>query len=135
MSEPKDTWELVVSHLKRSPSGALEVTDAGLTAIAERLAQVDGEARLDRLMGVVAGLEFCATQENAGGAAASLFAIVLGVVERTGLSDVQREAWEKRVKQATGAQSELATRVLGGVRPEGTIPAGPGARFAAIKKS
>jgi hypothetical protein len=134
VSEPKDTFDLVNAHLRLAPTGGLEVTNAGLTAIAERLAAVDGDARLDRLMGVVAALDFVATQEAATGAGASLLAIILGVVERTGLSPAQREAWEKRIKQATGQSADVASRVLGGARPEGTIPAGPGARFAALKK-
>lgn len=133
MSEPKDTYDVVVGHLVTSAQG-LEVAPAGLTVIAQRLAAVDGEARLDRLLGVVAALEFVATQPNGQGAGASLLAIVLGVVERTALTDAQREAWEKKVKATTGQSGDVASKVLGGARPEGTVPAGPGARFAALKK-
>ncbi len=137
MSEPKDTYDVVVAELSRGKTGGLELTPAGLTLIAQRMAAVSGDDRLDRLMGVVAALEFVATQENAAGAGASLLAIVLGVVERTNLTDVQRAAWEQRVRQTVGqgGQGDLATKVLGGARPEGTVPAGPGARFAALKKT
>ncbi len=132
--EPQATYDVVVAHLEKVPQG-LQVSDAGLKAVATRLAAVDGDARLDRLMGVVAALEFCATQESTEGARASLLALIVGVLARTGLSEAQAEAWAARVKKTTGA--ETATKVLsavGAARPEGTVPAGPAARFAALKK-
>jgi hypothetical protein len=136
MSEPKDTYDLVISHLHNGGAdGATELSAAGLKAIAERMAAVEGDARLDRVLGVVAALEYVSTLKNAAGAGASLLALILGVVERTALTDAERAAWEKRMQQTLGAGSDAAQKVLSsGPRPAGTIPAGPGARFAAQKK-
>jgi hypothetical protein len=132
----RETYELVVSALEETPQG-LALGDAGLHRLTASLAAVDGEARLDRLLGVVAAMEFVATREHAEGAYAGLLAIVLGVIERSTLTLDEQDAWARKVKKATGQST--ATRVLSGLasgkRPDGTIPAGPGARFAALKKT
>ena len=125
-------YDLATSGLVRG-AGGLVLSDAGLKALATALAATEGEERLDGLVGVLGALDFVQAQDQAEGAAASLLAVVLTVIEKTQLSDEARDAFSARLKQVTGTSA--ATKVLGGARPDGTIPAGPGARFAALKKS
>jgi hypothetical protein len=124
-------YDLATRGLVQGPSG-LVLSDTALQGMAKTLAASDGEERLDGLVGVLGALEFAQAQEHAQGAAASLLAVVLTVLEKTQLSAAQRDAFSARLKQVTGGSA--ATKVLGGARPEGTIPAGPGARFAALDK-
>lgn len=124
-------YDLATGGLVRGPTG-LTLSDGALRSVAQALATAEGEERLDGLVGVMGALEFVQTQEKAEGAAASLLAVLLTVVEKTQLSEEARDAFSARLKQVTGGSS--STNVLGGARPEGTIPAGPGARFAALSK-
>jgi hypothetical protein len=73
-------------------------------------------------------IEFVHGRSPAAPALAALTGVFLAVVEKTSLSDAQRDAFAAKLKNVTG--QDATTKVLGGARPVGTVPAGPGARFA-----
>lgn len=125
----KAVFDLVVAHLESKP-GALALSAKGLTLLAQTLAAAQGEARAEGLMGMLAALDFVGTQNPNQPAATTLLGVFLATVEQTHLDQGTLDALGARFKAVTGQSQEL--KVLGGARPEGTVPAGPGARFAAM---
>lgn len=124
----RDIFDLVTQRLRATGSGEVGLVDGTVTELARALAAVHGEARLDGLVGLSLAIEFVHSRGNGAPAVAALTGVLLTVVEKTSMSDAEREALATRLKSITGA--DTTTRVLGGSRPAGTIPAGPGARFA-----
>ena len=127
MSVHREVYELITGELQRGAQG-LTLSDRGLGQLAERLARLSGDERAEGLLGVLAVLEFLGTQENAAPAVASLLAVFVAVVEQTHLEADQRDAFDRRLKELTGQPADR--KLPGTARPEGTVPAGPGARFA-----
>lgn len=144
-AQTKSMYDLVIRHLTTTPQG-LAVSDAGLTAIATTLAQLQNDERLDALLGIMVALDFVSTQKNPEGAASSLLTIILLVLERTSTSEKQLQDWQSRAQKLVGQSAsqsvgQTINKVLGmanpstgapASRPTGTVSAGPGARFAAF---
>ena len=132
MSSAKSMFDLATAHLVETKEG-LELSEAGLQKLSQALAKLEREPRIDALVGVVAALRAAEEHERGERAAASLLGIVLTVIEKTQLTEQERKAWTERAAKLTG-QAQARKLFDPQSRPEGTIPAGPMARFTALSK-
>ncbi|MBI2373103.1 MAG: hypothetical protein HYV07_03810 [Deltaproteobacteria bacterium] len=123
----REIYDLITNALERK-SGGLTLTDAGLDRVAAAIAGSPGDQRAEALLGVLAAIDFLGTQKDAQPAQATLLAVFLTAFERSQLDEKHREGFEKRLREITGQPSETKVPVSA-PRPEGTVPAGPAARF------
>lgn len=98
---PEALYDASVEALERV-DGELRLSAAGLEKIAQTLSDLPNNERIDALAGVAAAASFAATQPRSDLATASLFGIVMAVLERAGLDADAKAAWSERAAQLTG---------------------------------
>jgi len=126
-----EIYGLITRSLVPSPQG-LMLSARGVETVAQRAAAASGEGRAEALLGVLTALDFLATQKDSDPARASVLAIFMTLFERAQLDESSREAFQRRLREVSGGSTETKLP-FHGPRPEGTVAAGPAARFALAK--
>jgi hypothetical protein len=111
------------------PSGPC-LADDGLARLAEGVAALGTAGRIEALAGLLAAAEVIVAEIGACPASTQLVGIVLAVTQRMPAVGEAAEVDERarRLLDRQGSHQPLDS----GTRPDGTVAAGPAARFAAL---